>query len=33
MVIYTTLDLARPMRGVIKEQAGQEAIIELRKMF
>jgi hypothetical protein len=33
MVIYTTLDLARPMRGVIKEKAGQEAIIELREMF
>ena len=33
MVIYTTLDLARPMRGVIKEKAGKEAIIELRKMF
>ena len=33
MVIYTTLDLARPLRGVIKERAGQEAIIELRKMF
>jgi hypothetical protein len=33
MVVYTTIDLARPMRGIIKETAGQEAIIELRKMF
>ena len=33
LVVYTTIDLARPMRGVIKESAGQEAIIELRKMF
>jgi hypothetical protein len=33
MVVYTTLDLARPMRGVIKETAGKDAIIELRKMF
>ncbi|TMI71137.1 MAG: hypothetical protein E6H09_14350 [Bacteroidetes bacterium] len=33
MVVYTTLDLARPMRGIIKETAGKEAIVELRKMF
>lgn len=33
MVVYTTLDLARPMRGTIKERAGKDAIFELRKMF
>ena len=33
MVIYATIDLARPMRGVIKERAGKNAVIELRKMF
>ena len=33
MVVYTTLDLSRPMRGVIKERAGQEAIVELRRLF
>lgn len=33
LVVYTTLDLSRPMRGVIKERAGQDAIIDLRKMF
>ncbi|HET6993874.1 MAG TPA: hypothetical protein VFI06_02775 [Chitinophagaceae bacterium] len=33
MVVYTTIDLARPMRGVIKEMSGREAIVELRKMF
>jgi hypothetical protein len=33
MVVYTTLDLGRPMRGVIKDEAGKEAIIELRQMF
>lgn len=33
LVVYTTIDLARPMRGAIIESAGQEAIIELRKMF
>ena len=33
MVAYTTIDLARPLRGIIKDEAGQEAIIELRKMF
>jgi hypothetical protein len=33
MVIYTTIDLSRPLRGVIKDEAGKQAIIELRKMF
>lgn len=33
MVVYTTIDLSRPMRGMIKDEAGKQAIIELRKMF
>jgi hypothetical protein len=33
MVVYTTLDLARPMRGIIKDEAGKNAIVELRQMF
>ena len=33
MVVYTTIDLSRPLRGIIKDDAGQQAIIELRKMF
>jgi len=33
MVVYTTIDLARPMRGTIKERAGRDAIVDLRKMF
>ena len=33
MVVYTTIDLSRPLRGVIKDDAGKQAIIELRKMF
>jgi hypothetical protein len=33
MVIYMTLDLGRPMRGMIKADKGEEAMIELRKMF
>jgi hypothetical protein len=33
MVVYTTLDLARPMRGTIQERAGKDAILDLRKMF
>jgi hypothetical protein len=33
MVVYTTIDLSRPMRGVIKDEAGKHAILELRKMF
>jgi hypothetical protein len=33
MVVYTTIDLSRPMRGMIKDEAGRHAILELRKMF
>ena len=33
MVVYATIDLSRPLRGVIKDDAGKQAIIELRKMF
>jgi hypothetical protein len=33
MVIFTTLDLARPTRGFIKSDAGRDAIKELRHMF
>ena len=33
MVIYTTLDLSRPMRGIIKAERGQDAIKEMLKMF
>jgi hypothetical protein len=33
MVVFTTIDLSRPLRGVIQDEAGKNAIIELRKMF
>jgi hypothetical protein len=33
MIIYITLDLGRPMRGLIKAEMGQQAILDLRKMF
>lgn len=33
MVVYTTIDLARPLRGFIQDEAGQEAIIELRRLL
>jgi len=33
MIIYITLDLGRPMRGLIKADMGQRAILELREMF
>ncbi|HEV8507600.1 MAG TPA: hypothetical protein VGQ53_19445 [Chitinophagaceae bacterium] len=33
MVVYTTIDLSRPLRGIIKDEAGKQAIIELRNMF
>lgn len=33
MVIYITLDLGRPMRGIIKADWGQEAIVALLDMF
>ena len=32
-IIYITLDLGRPMRGVIKPNVGQDRMIELRKYF
>jgi len=33
MIIYITLDLGRPTRGMIKADLGQQAILDLRKMF
>jgi hypothetical protein len=33
LIIYVTLDLGRPMRGLIKADAGQESIVSLRKLF
>jgi len=33
MVIYTTLDLARPTRGFIKSDAGRDALKEIRHLF
>ena len=33
MVVYTTIDLSRPLRGKIQDDAGKNAIVELRKMF
>jgi hypothetical protein len=33
MVVYTTLDLSRPLRGFITDVPGREAIVELRSMF
>jgi hypothetical protein len=33
MVVYTTLDLSRPLRGIITDVPGTEAIVELREMF
>jgi len=33
MVVYTTLDLSRPLRGIITDVPGREAIVELRSMF
>jgi hypothetical protein len=33
MVTYVTLDLSRPMRGIIKANIGLQAIIDLRKNF
>ncbi|MBK9729709.1 MAG: hypothetical protein IPO83_00185 [Chitinophagaceae bacterium] len=32
-VIYVTLDIGRPMRGLITSDIGQNAIVELREMF
>ena len=33
MVVHATIDLSRPLRGIIKDDAGKQAILELRKMF
>lgn len=33
MIIYITLDLGRPMRGIIKTDMARDAIVDLRKMF
>lgn len=33
VVVYTTIDLARPLQGIIQEEAGRQSIIDLRKMF
>ena len=33
VVFFTIIDLSRPLRGLIKDDAGKQAIIELRKMF
>jgi hypothetical protein len=33
MIIYITLDLGRPLRGIIKADVGEQAILDLRKMF
>jgi hypothetical protein len=33
LIIYTTLDLGRPLRGFIQADSGQQAIIDLREMF
>jgi hypothetical protein len=33
MVLYITIDLARPMQGFIKPDTGQEIIVNLRKLF
>ena len=33
MIIYITLDLARPLRGIIKADMGTQAIVDLRNMF
>jgi hypothetical protein len=33
IIIYITLDLGRPMRGLIKPNVGEDKMIELRKFF
>jgi hypothetical protein len=33
LIIYTTLDLGRPLRGFIKAESAQQAIVDLRLMF
>ena len=32
-ILYITIDLARPMQGLIKPDAGQQVIVNLRKLF
>jgi hypothetical protein len=32
-ILYVTIDLARPMEGLIKPDAGQKTIVNLRKLF
>ena len=32
-LIYITLDMGRPMRGIIKTDVGEQRMIELRKLF
>jgi len=32
-ILYITMDLARPMAGLIKPDAGQSAIVNLRSFF
>jgi hypothetical protein len=33
LILYLTIDLSRPMNGLIKPDTGQAAIVELRKFF
>jgi ABC-type multidrug transport system fused ATPase/permease subunit len=33
VIIYIILDLARPMKGLIKPDVGQDKIVQLRKLF
>ena len=33
MILYITVDLGRPMTGLIKPDAGQQTIVNLRKLF
>ena len=33
LILYLTIDLSRPMDGLIKPDTGQAAIVDLRKMF
>jgi hypothetical protein len=32
-IIYVTIDLARPMRGLIKPDVGQEKMVQLKELF
>ncbi len=33
LILYLTIDLSRPMKGLIKPDTGQAAIVDLRKLF